>query len=116
VAQALQVVLAYYGVLGLARQTKPPERALEVLNYFVRNPRAADTLEGVARWRLLEETVRRGLDDTEKALDWLVNEGYLKRISTPYTAPIYELNRDEQVRAKEFLAQTKTAPKRRRKS
>lgn len=84
-----------------------------MLNYFFRNPQAADTLEGVARWRLLEETVRRGVAETEQALDWLVSEGYLIRLSTPYTEPIYKLNRDEQARAKEFLAQAKTTRKRR---
>ena len=84
-----------------------------MLGYFFRNPQAADTLEGVARWRLLEETVRRGVAETEQALDWLVSEGYLTRVSTPYTEPIYELNRDERARAKEFLTQTKTARKRR---
>ena len=103
-------------MLGLARQIQPPEKAREVLNYFFHNPRAADTLEGVARWRLLEETVRRGIDDTKQALDWLVTEGYLNRVSTPYTEPIYQLNQDERARAKEFLNKRKAAQKRRRKS
>ncbi len=85
----------------------------EVLNYFLRNPQAADTLEGVARWRLLEETVRRGVAETEQALNWLVSEGYLTQVSTPYSKPIYELNRDERARAREFLAKAKEAEKRR---
>lgn len=100
----------------MPRQIQPPEKAREVLNYFFHNPRAADTLEGVARWRLLEETVRRSLNETEQALDWLVREGYLKRVSTPYTGPIYQLNNDERARAKEFLNKSKAAQKRRRKS
>lgn len=103
-------------MLGLARGTKQPNRAREVLSYFFRNPQAADTLEGVARWRLLEETVRRGVAETEQALNWLVSEGYLTRVSTPYTEPVYELNRDERGRAEEFLTQTKPTRKHRQKS
>lgn len=87
-----------------------------MLGYFFRNPQAADTLKGVARWRLLEETVRQGIAETEKALDWLVKEGYLTRVSTPYTEPIYELNRDARARAKEFLTQTTAVRKRRSES
>lgn len=31
--------------------------ALEILQYYLRHPEAADTLEGVARWRLLEQRI-----------------------------------------------------------
>ena len=54
------------------------DMAREILNYFVRNPHAADTLEGVARWRLMDEMIRRKLDETEAALECLV--GYADEI------------------------------------
>ena len=43
----------------------PPEpaKARAVLSYFFRHRRAADTLEGVVRWRLLEEQVREDACD-----------------------------------------------------
>jgi hypothetical protein len=84
-------------------------RAREVLHYFVRNPQAADTLEGVARWRLLQEAVYRGLRETRQALDWLVARGYLKRVSTPHSEGIYQLNLDRATQARHFLARTRTS-------
>jgi hypothetical protein len=31
----------------------------QIVSYFLRNPNAADTLEGIARWRLLEERIHQ---------------------------------------------------------
>ena len=42
---------------------------MEILSYFLRNPLAADTLEGVARWRLLDEVVYRKVEETRAALE-----------------------------------------------
>ena len=83
---------------------KQPRRAMEVLDHFVRNPQAADTLEGVARWRLLRETVHRSVDETADALEWLVAEGFLNETSTTYSKSIYSLNQQAIDEAKELLA------------
>jgi len=72
--------------------------AREILEYFLRNPQSADSLEGVARWRLLDETIHRTLAETRDALDRLVAEGYLRRVSVPGSGHIYSLgprNKDE---------------------
>ena len=45
--------------------------------YYLRNQEAADTLEGLARWRLQEERVFRTTRDVKRALDWLVSQGFL---------------------------------------
>lgn len=87
---------------------KQPRRAMEVLDHFVRNPQAADTLEGVARWRLLRETVQRSVDETVEALDWLVAKGFLNETSTTYSKPIYSLNLQLIDEAKELLAREQT--------
>jgi hypothetical protein len=84
---------------------KQPPTAKEVLGHFVRNPQAADTLEGIARWRLLRETVFRSLEETAEALDWLVAEGFLNETSTTYSKPIYSLNTQAIDEAKELLAE-----------
>src|SRR5262249_48982539 len=55
--------------------------AREILSYFLRNPQAADTVEGIVRWRLLNEAVHRKVDETRIALARLVESGYL--IQTP---------------------------------
>ena len=69
--------------------------AKEILSYFLRNPHAADSLEGIASWRLLEETIHRRVEDARRALDWLVAEGYLKEMVSGGTAPLYSLDQEK---------------------
>ena len=72
----------------------PPEpaKARAVLSYFFRHRRAADTLEGVVRWRLLEEQVQRTTLETKEAIDWLVSKRFLNEDARPYSGSIYSLN------------------------
>ena len=81
-----------------------PATVSEILGYFVRNPQAADSLEGVARWRLLNEYITRKVDETQRALAWLVAQGYLRETSSAGSGPIYSLNPDKVDQACEFLA------------
>ena len=69
-----------------------PDVVKEVLAYFVRHPQAADDLEGVARWRLLEATVRLRVQETRDALEWLAAQGFLERVATPGAATVFRLN------------------------
>jgi hypothetical protein len=93
-------------------QTKR-DRQAEVLSYFLRHPQSADTLEGVARWRLMEERVLTTVEETQEAIDWLVARQYLARIPTAGPAPLYAINQDKQREAEEFLRghRTECAPK-----
>lgn len=76
----------------------------QVLSYFVRNCRTADTMEGVARWRLLEERLRRSLRQTETAVTWLVKEGYLEQVVPEGSdAPIFRLKASRYSDAVRFL-------------
>jgi|SRR3984885_6581203 hypothetical protein len=77
--------------------------AKEILSYFLRNPQAADSLEGVTRWRLLEERVHRELENTDRALGWLVTHGYLVRLSSPWTGSVYRLNEENRPEAERFM-------------
>jgi hypothetical protein len=79
------------------------ERAKEILNYFVSNPRAADSVEGVARWRLLDQTVLRTVDETHEALEWLVQQGFLCQATSAGTGAIFTLNTERRAQAKRFL-------------
>jgi hypothetical protein len=76
----------------------------EILRYFLRNPRAVDSVEGVARWRVMEEQVHRSLEQTQSALAWLLSEGYLEELQTAGTSRIVRLNPDRQAVAAHFLA------------
>jgi hypothetical protein len=69
-----------------------PRQAATILGYFVRHPDAADTLEGVARWRLREEAIRRGVDEIADALRWLVSEGFLREERRRSSEAVFSLN------------------------
>ena len=58
----------------------------------MRNPNAADNLEGIARWRLLEEVVYRTLEETQQAVQWLVKHGALLETPTTGFGPVFRLN------------------------
>jgi len=75
----------------------------QVLSYFVLHPLAADDLEGIARWRLLEEMIISRIDETNRALAWLVAQGFL-HVHTNGPGPIFSLNPDNLDDAQAFLA------------
>jgi hypothetical protein len=86
------------------------EMAREILRYFVRNPQAADSLEGVARWRLMDEVIRRKLDETEAALKWLVAQGYLTSSISPGGTVTFSLNPKPAKDIRQFLAESSSWP------
>jgi hypothetical protein len=93
---------------NLARDVAGPgktirEKGSEILAYFLRNPRSADTLEGVVRWRLLEEKIFSTVEDTRESIEWLVDQQYLSRISMPGKEPLYRINEQDEERAAKFL-------------
>jgi hypothetical protein len=80
----------------------------QVLGYFVHNPKTADTLEGIARWRLLEERVQKSLLQTETAIDWLVGQKYLEKVMVAGSKDaIFRLNPERHSDAVRFLAKSK---------
>jgi hypothetical protein len=81
-----------------------PKGAKEVLSYFLRNPHAVDSLEGVARWRLLEETIHHRVEEVDGAVSWLVSQGFLMKEPTVRGFHTYRLNRDRADEAARLLA------------
>jgi hypothetical protein len=84
---------------------EPDEVAREILSYFVRNPQAADNLEGIVRWRLLNETVHRKVDETRGALAWLIDNGYLTQAAPLTSDPIFMLNPEKRDQAEQLLTE-----------
>jgi hypothetical protein len=80
-----------------------PRPAREILKYFLRNPAAADSLEGIARWRLLEQAIQRTIAETEEALKWLVGEGYLIAVEHPRSRRLFHLNPEKEQAAGALL-------------
>lgn len=93
--------------------TPTKKLAKEILHYFLRNPQAADSLKGVAQWRLLEERVHRQVEDTDAALHWLVEHGFLTRLAPRFTEPVYQLNAQKRGEAERFLARPKKRARKR---
>jgi hypothetical protein len=88
----------------------PPEPTRKVLSYFLRNPRAVDTLEGITRWRLMEEAVQRTTEETSTALAWLVSAGLLRRREVPDGAPLYRLAENRLGEAERLLSLWVSSP------
>ena len=91
--------------------TGQPRRATEVLRYFLRNPHAADSLEGVARWRLSEETIRRSVTEIDEALRWLVARQLLVAQSAPGVTPVFSLNSSKLREAQNLVADESSEPR-----
>jgi hypothetical protein len=89
--------------------------ALEILSYFVRNPRAADSLEGVVRWRLPSEVIHRKVDETRAALDWLIERGLLRETQSPGIGPLFSLNPRKIAEAQRVLDAEIRCPSRKKK-
>lgn len=79
------------------------EIAADILRYFLRNPQAADDLEGVARWRLLDERIRLSIKEVSRALNWLVSEGFLVREEPRSSNAVFRLNTDRRADIERFM-------------
>jgi hypothetical protein len=75
----------------------------EVLRYFLSNPDAADSLTELARWRLMQETVRRSVEETREALNYLIAEGYVREETRLGTESLFQLNSARRKDAESFL-------------
>jgi hypothetical protein len=64
--------------------------AQSIERYVTDHPRAADTAEGVRSWWIGGERYGDPLDDVEKALDYLVEAGRLRRTVLPDGTAIYQ--------------------------
>jgi len=73
------------------------------MRYFVQNPHAADSLEGIARWRLLEMRVRDVVGETDVALSQLVGRGLVERIDVAGGPDLFRLNAERAEAARMLL-------------
>ncbi|HEY6389729.1 MAG TPA: hypothetical protein VIX89_00545 [Bryobacteraceae bacterium] len=101
--------------MSVAKLRHPSKTVRETLAYFIRNPAALDSLEGIAHWRLLEQTIHKNLVETQKAVEWLVKCGYVVEEGRPSTPRMFRLNPDKLHEAESLLNGTRRpAPGKRR--
>ena len=77
----------------------------EIMRYFVEHPHALDSLEGVARWRLLQQRIDDTVAETESALEWLVARGFVQRIDVAYGPPLFRVARGNAADVERLLAE-----------
>ncbi len=84
------------------------EQAREILQYFVEHPQASDDLEGIARWRLLQQHVTWQVEQVRRALELLVQLDLLCQQETAVAGRRYSLNRAKVAESETFFAQQNT--------
>ena len=85
--------------------SREPRLSTHVLSYFIRNSQAVDSLEGIARWRLLDEVVHQRVKATHEALTWLVERGVLEVTHRPGQEPVFSLDPARKDEAERLLAE-----------
>jgi hypothetical protein len=98
----------YEAGLALDQNRAEPEVAVQILNYFGRNPQAVDSLEGIVRWRLMQEQIHRTVRETELALEWLVQRGFVSEERRVSAGALYKLNPEKIEEIQEFLERVKS--------
>ena len=81
------------------------------MSYFLRHPAAADSLDGIARWRLMLQKIDQTVDETAEALRALVEEGLVEEIRSNSGAPVFRLNASRRAEAERLLNREGTQPK-----
>ena len=74
----------------------------QILRYLARHPRAEDTVEGIARWWVLEQRIIEEVTKVESALASLVAEDLVIR-SQEDPEPRYRLKPDAYARAQALI-------------
>jgi hypothetical protein len=80
----------------------------EVLAYIMRNPEAEDTVEGIAEWWLLEQSIQHAVADVEAALSELVDNRFLVARRCGGGRTYYRLNPDKSQEIQRHLRQVET--------
>jgi hypothetical protein len=78
--------------------------AAAILSFYLTNPGAVETIDGIVEWRLMEEIIRRRVADTHQALRWLVERGFLTRRERSGGDPLYHLPAEKRAEAERFVS------------
>ena len=91
-------------------QNSSEEIAKQILDFFLRSPDVVDSFSGIARWRLLEDSVSRSVASTEAALNWLIQNGFLIEEKIAGSQSVYRLNPGKREEARGLLHHAEDFP------
>lgn len=74
-------------------KTDSSEITNEIMTYLANHPNAADTLDGVAKWWLLDRSDKLQLGQVKQALDELVAKGLVAAQKGGDSKIVYRVNR-----------------------
>jgi len=77
----------------------------EIMRYFEEHPHALDSLEGVSRWRLLQQRVDDTVVETAAALEWLVGRGFVERVDVSFGPPLFRIAEANAANVERMLAE-----------
>ena len=92
-------------------QTAPEDLKLAytVLNYLNKHPSSKDTLEGIAEWWVLRESIDQTVDELNRALEYLRSENLIQVNSHQNHHKYYQINakKKEEIRKEYFKLRIK---------
>ncbi|MFQ3234883.1 MAG: hypothetical protein ACI9C4_000436 [Paraglaciecola sp.] len=62
-----------------SQQTKIETVANDIREYFVHNPNAGDTVDGIVTWWIARQRLKNAKNIVQDALEYLVNQGELQK-------------------------------------
>lgn len=68
----------------------------DIMKYISKNPEAKHTAEGIARYWIFQQRLEEKLEIAKKAIDFLVDEGFLQRIESANAGQqLYKVNKEK---------------------
>ena len=102
---ALSVCVRVPDKSAMTRKPGAPRRvAVRIMSYFLRNPGAADDLYGIACFRLPDQVIYQHVTEVSDALEWLVSNGWLRKVRAASSTPMFTLNTAARRDAEQFVA------------
>jgi hypothetical protein len=71
------------------------ELAAEIREYLDQNPHAADTLDGIVQWWIVQQRFLRGLHAAGRAVKRLIEQGRMEELLTPDGQVIFRAVRQQ---------------------